>query len=129
MSEDRKDKGWEYLQNDGAEGSFYEDDEVGVLRTLMEAVHIMGLMEVGELKTLTEVHHSMELTEAGVHEMRMEAFHITARMAHGATKMPMAVEHITAVLIQITAIMMPMNPKMMNRAILMNPVPEICRML
>lgn len=26
MSEDRKDKGWEYLQNDGAEGSFYEDD-------------------------------------------------------------------------------------------------------
>ncbi len=26
MSEDKKDKGWEYLQNDGEEGSFYEDD-------------------------------------------------------------------------------------------------------
>ena len=26
MSEDRKDKGWEFLQNDGEEGPFYEDD-------------------------------------------------------------------------------------------------------
>lgn len=26
MSEDKKDKGWEYLQNDGEEGSFYEAD-------------------------------------------------------------------------------------------------------
>ena len=26
MSEDKKDQGWEYLQNDGEEGSFYEDD-------------------------------------------------------------------------------------------------------
>ena len=98
--------------------------EVGVLRTLMEAVRIMELMEVGELKTLTEVHHSMELTEAKVHEMRMEAFHITEKMAHGGIRMPMAVAHIMVVLVLITAIM-----TLMNRAILMNPVPEICRML
>ena len=89
---------------------------------------IMELMEVGELKTLMEVLHSMELTEAGVHEMRMEAFHITAKMAHGVIRMPMVAVHITAVLVLITAIMMLMNLKMKNQAILMNPVLEICRM-